>query len=206
MEKTIPYRFINCLDPIHYLGKSVIVSRVELPDKKGILTGIKLVLHGDLIISSLLEVEGDYYNFWSCRPESTTQQVRPNTIKFKKMEFSSYLRAKITIMANFLKKMMSGSPEVSSKRVIGVISFITVLIISFKIVFSKEVLPNETLIKEVLYTLFLIIAATVLGGTVENIMKRPSQVVNPEGSDTPSETDKKKGNKKDEEIDENDLS
>jgi hypothetical protein len=206
MKKNIPYRFINCLDPIHYLGKSVVVSRVELPDIKGVLTGIKLVRDGELIISSLLEIDGDYYNFWNCRPESITEQVKPNSTKFKKMEFSSYLRGKITIMATFIQKMMSGSPEVSSKRVIGVISFITVLIISFKIVFSKEVLPNETLIKEVLYTLFLIIAATVLGGTVENIMKRPSQVVNPEGSDTPSETDKKKGKKKDEEIDENDLS
>jgi hypothetical protein len=83
-------------------------------------------------------------------------------------------------MKDFFKKMLSSSDEVSSKRVIGTISFLIVLIISFKILFSKELHPNETLLKEVLYTLFLIIAATVLGGTVENVMKRPSDVMKEE--------------------------
>lgn len=93
-------------------------------------------------------------------------------------------------MRNFLQKMLSGNSEVSSKRVIGVSSFLVVLIITFKILFSKHEHPNETLLKEILYTLFLIIAATVLGGTVENVMRRPSEVVGGE----PAAEDKKKKN------------
>ena len=95
-----------------------------------------------------------------------------------------WLRNWLSKMATYIKTMLSSDPAVSSKRVIGVVSFIVVLIISFKILFSKSEHPNETLLKEVLYTLFLIIAATVLGGTVENIMKRPSDVVNPQGQNT----------------------
>lgn len=88
-----------------------------------------------------------------------------------------WLRNWLSKMATHIKKMLSSDPTVSSKRVIGFTSFIVVLIISFKILFAKTEHPNETLLKEVLYTLFLIIAATVLGGTVENIMRRPSDVM-----------------------------
>jgi len=76
--------------------------------------------------------------------------------------------------------MLSSNDEVSSKRVIGSISFLFVLLISIKILFAKTNHPNETLLKVVLYTLFLIIAATILGGTVENVMKRPSDVMKKE--------------------------
>lgn len=72
----------------------------------------------------------------------------------------------------FISKILSGSPDVSSKRLIGVSSFIMVLLIANKVLFTKMELPNEGLIRAVLDTLFLIIAATVLGGTVENVMQR----------------------------------
>jgi hypothetical protein len=88
-----------------------------------------------------------------------------------------YLSTKLKSVSKFFSKMLSGNPEVSSKRVIGFISFLTVLVISYKILFSKSNHANETLLKEVLYTLFMIIAATVLGGTVENVMRRPSDVI-----------------------------
>jgi hypothetical protein len=93
-------------------------------------------------------------------------------------------------MRNFLMKMLSGNQDVSSKRVIGVISFILIILISCKILFSAKEHPNEILLKEVLYTLFLIIAATILGGTVENIMKRPSDVINQNGTPEKEKSEK----------------
>ena len=100
----------------------------------------------------------------------------------------------------FIGKMLSGSPEVSSKRIIGVTSFLMVLLIANKVLFTKTELPNEGLIRAVLDTLFLIIAATVLGGTVENLMQRRSSILS---SNDDSESKKEK---KQEEPDPKDLS
>ncbi len=96
---------------------------------------------------------------------------------------------KIGILKSFFISMLSGSPEVSSKRIIGVSSFIAVLIVVFKVLFAKYQLHNEILIRESLNTLFLIIAATVLGGTIENVMKS-NKGVNIVGTKEPEHVDK----------------
>lgn len=111
------------------------------------------------------------------------------------------MQKKFKMAKTFIGKMLSGSPEVSSKRVIGVTSFLMVLLIANKVLFTRIELPNEGLINDVLDTLFLIIAATVLGGTVENLMQRRSPII-PSNDEDVSKKEKKN---KEEEPDPTDL-
>ncbi len=77
---------------------------------------------------------------------------------------------KIGAVKSFFLSMLSGSPTVSSKRVIGMCSFLLVAIFAVRVVFAKQAIPNDDLVKDVFNTLFMIIAATILGGTIENVI------------------------------------
>jgi len=72
-------------------------------------------------------------------------------------------------MKKFINKLLSNSSEVSSKRFIGLLSFFMVGVFSFSIVFRNSAILNQDLVIKVFDTLFLIIAATILGGTIESV-------------------------------------
>lgn len=81
-------------------------------------------------------------------------------------------------MISFLNKLLSGSSEVSSKRLIGLLSFVFVIIFSWRVTFSETDIANEGMVKYILTTLFAIITSTIIGSTLENvasIKRRKSQ-------------------------------
>jgi hypothetical protein len=92
------------------------------------------------------------------------------------IKIKPYFVKKIHSMKSFFLKMLSSSNEVSSKRFIGLCAFVMLIIIGLKILFSDSPQVNEGVLKEILYALLFIISATFLGGTVENIMIKPTNI------------------------------
>ncbi len=63
------YRFEKWEDAIPYIGKPVVVCRVESPNTTGYLTGISVSMLGDKITTGFLEVNHYRYEYWRCRPD-----------------------------------------------------------------------------------------------------------------------------------------
>lgn len=74
-------------------------------------------------------------------------------------------------ITNFLKKLVSNSTEVSSKRFIGLCSFAIIAIITIYATVTKTIIPNQGPLRDLTNILFMITAATIIGGSVENVIK-----------------------------------
>lgn len=64
------YRFEKWEDTLPYLGKPIVVCLEEMPNVTGIMEGISLVMSGDKIIDAHIEIKGQKWEFWRCKPAS----------------------------------------------------------------------------------------------------------------------------------------
>ena len=67
LQKDRTKRFEKWEDAVPYLGKQITVSFVESSDVSGLLTGISLVMDGTEIITALLEVNNNKWEYWKCK-------------------------------------------------------------------------------------------------------------------------------------------
>jgi hypothetical protein len=75
------------------------------------------------------------------------------------------------LVRQFFADLISGDPKVSSKRFIGLASFVALIMTMCRILWASGELHNQNLIQESMNMLVALITVTVLGGSVETIMK-----------------------------------
>lgn len=61
-------RFEHWTDAKKFLGKKIKVHLVEMPTVIGYMTGIHLLMEKEEVLTALLEVNGNRYEFWRCSP------------------------------------------------------------------------------------------------------------------------------------------